>query len=445
VLVLFVFAKLPTLVDSIQHDTFGRQLVLEFVASTITMLVPATLMGAMFPVAARIYAGAGGAVGERIGRLYAINTVGSMLGAFVVGFGLIPLLGLQRTALTLAIANLALGAAALLAGAAVPRLRLGGALAAAIVAALLLPPGIYLGFREGTTPLLVFYREGADATVSVFQVQDPPLKISFVNGLSEVPTDRDSMRAFYLLGHLPALLRPAAQSALMVSFGNGIATGALSRHGIPHIQAVELVAEQVEAARIYQQENRDVLDYPGLNIAIEDGRNYLLRSDERFDIIAADATHPINTSSWALFTREFYMLVRQRLAGDGVFVQWLPFHDLSEPDYRDIIKTFKSVFPHTSLWYTGGTHSFLVATPQRLTRADVLALDAQIKASGVGDDLGDGQQLASDFLMDEDTVAAYTGQAREVTDDSAFFIPARDMDAILQGFSRYAQVGQARP
>jgi spermidine synthase len=445
VLVLFVFAKLPTLLELFTaSDTFGRLVFTEFFAAAVTMLPPALLMGAAFPAAARIYGGAG-PVGQRVGRLYALNTVGAALGAFVTGFALIPLLGLQRAGLTLALLNLAVGAILLLAVVPTPMRRLGGALAVAIVGALLLPPGIYLGFREGTAPSLVYYREGADATVAVFHVQQPELKISFVNGLSEVPTDPQSMRAFYLLGHLPALLRPEARSALMVSFGNGIATGALSQHGIPRIQAVELVAEQVEAARLYQDENRDVLDYPGLNIAIEDGRNYLLRSDERFDIITADATHPVNTSSWALFTREFYTLVHQRLSDDGVFVQWLPFHDLSSRDFRSIIKTFQSVFPHTSLWYTGGTHAFLVATPTPLTRAEVLGLDAQLKASGAAADLGDGPKLAGDLLMEEAAVARYTADARVVTDDSAFFIPAKDMDAILGSFAPYAQVVQAQP
>jgi spermidine synthase len=329
----------------------------------------------------------------------------------------------------------------------VPKLRLGGALAVALVAALLLPPGVYLGFRDGVpeNDTLVYYREGADATVSVFEVTQPsPLKISFVNGRSEVPTDRDSMRAFYLLGHLPPLLRPEARSALMISFGNGIASGAMSRHGVSRIHAVELVAEQVEAARLYSQENRGVLDYPGLEITIEDGRNYLLRTNERFDIITADATHPVNTSSWALFTHEFYTLVQQRLAPEGVFVQWLPFHDLSQSDYRAIIRTFQEVFPHTSLWYTGGTHTFLVGTPQPLTRAQAQALGERIQAAGVDDDLGDGARLAADFLMDEAALADYTRGARVVTDDGAFFTPARDMQAILESFAPYQAATSSR-
>jgi spermidine synthase len=438
ILVLFVFARLPTLLGGLfVADTFGKLVTYELVAAAITMLAPAVLMGATFPVAVRIYGG-GEAVGRRVGRLYAVNTLGSTVGPWLAGFVLIPLLGLQRASLTLAIVNLALGSIALLTLTPVPRLPLGGALAAVIVAVLLLPPGVYLGFREETTPSLVFYREGVDATVAVFQVQQPPLKISFVNGRNEVPTDRYSMRAFYLLGHLPPLLHPGATSALVVSFGNGITTGALSRHAIPEIQAIELVSGQIEAAAIYSEENRGVLDYPGLHLTIEDGRNYLLRSEEQFDIITADATHPINTSSWALFTREFYTLASRRLAEDGVMMQWLPFHDLAEGDYRDVIKTFQSVFPHTSLWYTGGTHSFLVATPQPLDRSDVAALGAQIGALGIAGDIGDGEQVASYFLMDEQAVAAYVKDARVVTDNTAFFVPARDMDPILQGLLRHA-------
>jgi spermidine synthase len=456
---LYLFARMPTLRELLPvRDTFAASVWVEFLTAALVMVVPTLLLGAMFPVAVRVFTESGegraaddrpqiadgrpaATLSARVGRLYALNTFGAMLGAAAAGFALIPLLGLQRAALALAIINLAVGTLALLASPTTlsARLQLGGALATAALAAALLPPGVYLGFREGAIPELAYYREGVDATVSVFVVKQPPLKISFVNGRSEVPTDQHSMRAFHLLGHLPALLRPGAQDALMVSFGNGIATGALSSHGVPRIQAVELVAEQVEAARLYGQENRGVLGYPGLTITNEDGRNYLLRDDKTYDIITADATHPINSSSWALFTREFYGLARSRLSPDGVLIQWLPFHDLSQRDYRAIIATFQSVFPHTTLWYTGGTHSFLLATPLPLTRADILALDARLRSGPAGADLGDGQRLAADLLMEEMEVAGYVAGAPIVTDDTAFFIPARDMDRIVASFQPYMQ------
>lgn len=442
VLVLYIFAKLPTLIERFTlADTYGGAIRAEWFAAGVTMLVPTLLIGATFPAAARAYGGEGDDVGNRIGRLYAFNTLGAMAGSLLAGFALIPLLGLQWAALSLAALNLAVGAAALLAGERRARstwAALGGALAVAGIAAALLPPGIYLGFREGATDQLKFYREGIDATVAVFEVENPPLKVSFVNGRNEVPTDVQSMRAFYVLGHLPPLLRPDARNALMISFGNGIASGAMSRHPLEHIQAVELVVEQLQAARLFTAENRDVLNNPRVGVTVEDGRNYLLRSGERYDIITADATHPINASSWALFTSEFYTLVSQHLNEKGVFVQWLPFHDLSADDYRSIVKTFNSVFPHTTLFYTGGVHTFLVATPEPLTREQVAAFDGQIKALGIGDDLGDAAKLASDLLLDERGVAAYAATARVVHDDDAFFIPRKNEDEILQSFAPYA-------
>lgn len=452
VIALYAFARMPTLLDLFTaRTTFLGTLWAEFFAAAVIMIIPTLLMGAVFPVAARLYTASlatdapaapdGGAVGSRVGRLYAFNTVGATLGAFMAGFVFIPLIGLQRSSLLLAALNLALGATAALMASPVwgARVRLAGALGATALAAALLPPGVYLGFREGVIPELVYYREGVDATVAVFEVKYPPLKMSFVNGRNEVPTDKHSMRAFHLLGHLPALLRPDAQNALMISFGNGIASGAMATHPIPRIRAVELVAEQVEAARLYEAENRGVLNRPGFQITIEDGRNYLLRSAEHYDIITADATHPINSSSWALFTFEFYTMVKDRLADDGVFIQWLPFHDLSERDYRDIIHTFQRVFPHTTLWYTGATHSFLVATPHPLTRDQVLALDAQLKQSAAGADLGDSRLLAADLIMHEDEVAAFAADGRIVRDDRAFFIPAMDRERILAALEPYAR------
>ncbi|WP_448539791.1 fused MFS/spermidine synthase [Roseiflexus sp.] len=454
VIALYAFARMPTLLDMFTARTsFLASLWAEFFAAAVIMIVPTLLMGAVFPVVARLYTAPSPTdpsvatlpdqkgVGSRIGRLYALNTVGATLGAFTAGFIFIPLLGLQRSSLLLAMLSMAIGTVALLIVLTrwSDRARLAGMLGATALAAALLPPGVYLGFREGVIPELVYYREGVDATVAVFEVKYPPLKMSFVNGRSEVPTDRHSMRAFHLLGHLPALIHPNAQNALMISFGNGIASGAMATHPIPRIHAVELVAEQVEAARLYEVENRGVLDRSGFQITIEDGRNYLLRSTERYDIITADATHPINSSSWALFTHEFYTMVRDHLSDDGVFIQWLPFHDLSERDYRNIIHTFQSVFPHTTLWYTGATHSFLVATPYPLTRDQILALDARLRGSAAGADLGDSRLLAADLIMHAEEVAAFAAHGRIVHDDRAFFIPAMDRDRILAALEPYAR------
>jgi spermidine synthase len=428
---LFVFARLPSLAV---EDVFGgydvvREVLYEILLAFITLFPAALLIGAVFPVASSLYTGERAEkVGVRVGSINALNTLGAILGSLIPGFVLIPRLGLRDTSLALSAVNLAVGVAAIwLAGqerrqarwALLPAL---GLLALGLTA---LPPGLYLGFREGPSEYLTFYKEGVGTTVAVFDVPERSFKVSFVNGRIEVPTDAISMSAFRLLGHLPALLRPDAGSALVLSFGNGIAAGSLDRHNIPIIEAVDLSPEMIEAGDVYWQENYDVLRSPRLRLHVEDGRNYLLQTGRRYDIITADATHPSNASSWALFTHEFYGLVSQRLSEGGVFMQWLPFHSLSEADYQSIIRTFRSVFPHTTLWYTGGSHTFLVATPERLTEEALReALAPAAEDPYVRQDLGAPEVIEGYLAFDEEELAAYVGAGPVVTDNDAFFLPS---------------------
>jgi len=431
VVALFVFARLPALtIEGVFGGyTIPREILYEMLLASITLFPPTLLIGVLFPVVSSLYTRERTEkVGLRIGTVNALNTLGSILGSLVPGFLLVPLLGLRNTSLALSVVNLALGTGALwLAGRTRPRARWAPlpVLGLALIAMLVLPPGLYLGFREGPSEHLVFYEEGVETTVAVFDVVEHNFKVSFVNGRIEVPTDEVSMRAFRLLGHLPPLLRPEARNALVLSFGNGIAAGSLDTHGIPVMDAVDLSPEMIEAAHIYWQENHNVLHSPRLNLRVEDARNFLLQTDEQYDIITTDATHPSNASSWALFTREFYELVQQRLSPDGVFMQWLPFHSLAEADYRTIMRTFHSVFPHTTLWYTGLSHTFLISTPQRLTEemlTDMLApaADNQI----IRDDLGTPDTILSYLIWDENAITTYTGPGPVVTDNDAFFLPS---------------------
>ncbi|RIK42700.1 MAG: hypothetical protein DCC55_07900 [Chloroflexi bacterium] len=235
------------------------------------------------------------------------------------------------------------------------------------------------------------------------------------------------MRAFRLLGHLPALLKPDAQKALMLSFGNGIATGSLDSHGIPHIDAVDLSAEQFAAAELYWQENYNVLRSARLHTHVEDGRNFLLQTPHIYDIITTDATHPVNTSSWALFTLEFYESVAARLAPDGVFLQWLPFHNLREQDYKRILRTFQQVFPHATLWYTGGSHTLVLATPEPLT-VDTVRNTFSTAATNqiLVDDLGPPATWLSYLAMDAAALRVYAEDGPLTTDNDAFFLPYDD-------------------
>jgi len=435
ILALFAFAQLPKLrlENFFAEYSAAADMAFEGLLSFITLFPVTVLIGAVFPVVSSLYtAEQATGVGLKVAQVTALNTAGSILGSLLTGFLIIPALGLQRSALVLAALNLGIGFAAVWCvngwgtdkRIAWRRLAAAAVLIVAIIAAVLLPPPRYLGYWQGIADQLIFYKEGVETTVAVFAPSAQNPKFSTVNGRVEVPTDVLSMRAFYLLGHLPPLLRPDARNGLMLSFGNGIATGALSTHQIPSIEVVELAPEMVQAAQTYAGENRNVLQYPGLRIHVEDARNFLLQTDRQYDVITTDATHPSNASSWTLFTSEFYRQVKGHLAPGGVFLQWVPLHSMAIADYLSVLRTFQSVFPNATLWYTGGSHTLVLATPEPLTEAGLEeALQAAYDNLAVLQDLGGPEQVARHWIMNSEQLREFAGQGDVVRDNDAFFLP----------------------
>ena len=429
ILILHVFARLPSF--HLQDRLGGYTVPYEFLIAFVTVFPPTVLLGAMFPVVGSLYTRERAErVGLRIGRVNALNTVGAIVGSIGTGFVLVPLLGLRNATVLFAALNLAVGAGAMLLDGGTRRsLRWSPAGAAAVLIAgvALLPTGFYLGSYYEETDRLIFYKEGVETTVAVLEVPEDDFKISFVNGRDEVPTNRASMAAFRLLGHLPPLMRPGARNALVLSFGNGIATGTMDTHAIPTIDAVDLSPEMIEAAAVYSEENYNVLESERLRLHVEDGRNFLLRTEDRYDIISVDATHPANASSWALFTSEFYQLIESRLADDGVFMQWIPLHGVRESDYRDILRTVWDVFPEMVLWSTGSTHTYAVATREPMSSAVMQSILARAAANPtVLRDLGTPETIAGYVAMAGPQLIRYIGRGPVVTDNTAFFMPGRD-------------------
>ncbi|GAI74311.1 unnamed protein product, partial [marine sediment metagenome] len=100
-----------------------------------------------------------------------------------------------------------------------------------------------------------------------------------------------------MLGHLPLLLHENPQKALIISFGAGVTSGAVAKHDLQQIDAVEISSEVIEANKYFVKENQAVLTDLRVNLIIDDGRNYLLRTTNQYDVITADATHPTGSDS----------------------------------------------------------------------------------------------------------------------------------------------------
>ncbi|MFO1475480.1 MAG: fused MFS/spermidine synthase [Verrucomicrobiota bacterium] len=346
----------------------------------LTILPPAFLMGLAFPVLGQLRAAGQLQPGRRFGGLLGANTAGTALGAVAPIFFLIPALGIRGSLLLLAAATLLSGAALLLrARARVP------AAAAALAAAclpLLAPPNlersVFLAtsFNLARHNDITFCKEGRTGTATITRDRINSCRSLYVNGICEVPLLYGDLLCFKMIGDLGPMLHPNPHDVLMVCLGGGIASGAATQ--IPEVQSltvVDIESSVADAAREFAAENHDLLNNPKVRLVIDDGRNYILMSKRRWPVIISDSSHPKSADSWVLYTREFFEVVRDHLTPDGIFVQWVPFHDLRSAEFQIILRTFQSAFPHTSLWTTLGfseqgvltPYALLVATPEPLT------------------------------------------------------------------------------
>ena len=435
-----------------------------FAISFVIMLVPTILMGGVFPIAIRLYASLD-TLGGDIGRLYAVNTLGAILGSFAAGFLLIPAIGTQNTLIAMAAINLIAGGILFaLDRSRRPRFRVIAIGAAGVLAALVYlvvpsDPLQRLYARSEPDCELIYYDEDVAGTVTIHQRDEDYLLLK-ISGTSEVPTYYGALQNFRLLGHLPALLHPAPRDALFIAFGAGIALGTLGRYDLEQIECVEIVSGVPKAARYFSHLNYNILDDPRVRVIIDDGRNYLAKSPSRYDVITVDSTHPRSSDSWVLYTREFYQTCQDHLAANGVMVQWLPIHGLSDPEYRMIVRTFHTVFPHASIWLTT-EYTILVATAKPMeidfSRVRTELERPEIEATLQSANLSNPYAFIGCLVMAEEAVERYVGPGPINTDDLpriSFLLgsdPGRDKHlAILAGLHRlrenpYIYLSNIRP
>jgi spermidine synthase len=367
--------------------------VVQLAVSVTSLLLPTLLIGATFPCAVALAARGAPRIGEEVGQVYAANTLGAIAGTVVAGFVLIPTLGVH-TSIKLGIAlNLFLAAALFVAPPRPAAAWQWGSLAAALAAAgvLFVPqwdhrvmssgPAVYAKIYlqtaggAGLAEMLrkqvevVFYRDGISGTVSVLRSgQNLFLR---VNGKTDASTTND-MPTQLMLGHLPLLVHQDPRTVLVIGLGSGITAGAVARHPIERLDVVEIEPAVVEAARFFAWEHGDVLKDSRVHTVIADGRNFLLTTSNRYDVIISEPSNPWIGGLASLFSVEFFQLARQRLRSGGMMVQWVQGYNLLPDDLRMVVKTFRTVFAATSIWNTT-PGDFLL-----LGRAESMPLDLHL-------------------------------------------------------------------
>jgi spermidine synthase len=332
------------------------------VLRTAWAVLPAALLwGASFPLALAAAASPGSDPRLLVGRLYAANTAGAIVGALLTTFVLVVAIGSQHTQ-QLAMLVAAGAGLWLLRGA----LRHGtssasGLAASAVVAAGLVyavPPlpaafvayGRFLPTR-GVDANVIYVGEGLTASIAV--TQEPSGVLTYHNaGKTQASTYPQDLRLQRMLGHLSTLVPAEPKSVLVIGLGAGITAGAVSIDPAVErvvVAEIEPLVRQV-AARYFAEHNFGVVTNPKVEIVSDDGRHYLATTDEKFDAITSDPLDPWVKGAATLYTREFWQLCKARLNDDGVVTVFLQLYESTDAAVQSEIATFFDVFPQGALF-----------------------------------------------------------------------------------------------
>jgi spermidine synthase len=372
---------------------------------TLWTLLPTTLLwGASFPLALASLASPAQDPDRLAGQVYGANTLGAIGGALIFTFVFVPRLGTMHS-------QQLLGGVALLAALAVfislyrkfPRndsaerfrgwrdTAAGGALLIAGVLFIMTSaeiPWQLIAYgrriaqvmhsdREDfkNDPIRILYKgEGLDSSLVI--TEQAGQRIIYVNGSTEASNAPDDMRLERMAGHLPALIHDEPQDVLIVGFGAGVTAGSF----VTYPQIKKIVIAELESlippasADFFGRENYGVFRDARTRIVHDDGRHYLLTSRENFDVITSDPVHLYVKGTSALYSKEYFEMVRRHLKPGGVIAQWLPLYDGDTETVKSVLATFFAAFPNGTVWsnHTQDRGYDLVL----LARADPLTIDA---------------------------------------------------------------------
>lgn len=327
-------------------DSLGRA----YLVAAIFMLPPTLLMGATFPLVARVVAGATSRVGFAVGRIYALNTVGAVAGSLLAGFVVLPRLGIQGAILAFALVAGLSGLFLVARSRSWTWTGVGGLTVALVAVLLVASPNHFRALLESALGQpFTFYEEGIETTVAVYDSERAARPVLVINNTAL--DDRGVVHK--LLVHLPMMVLDDPERALVLGFGVGISNESLSSHGIAVNDCVEISPSVMNAAPSFASLNGNIADRgdPDFTAYLEDGRKFLLATDDPYDLIVLDANsgNLRNAGVGKLYTKDFFELCESRLADDGMVTLYVsPNGTLDE--FAMITRTFLEVFPHTTLW-----------------------------------------------------------------------------------------------
>jgi len=368
-----------------QDASFVPYQFLILVSILALLIVPIGLSGALLPLLFHHLRRTVGELGSIAGRIYSWNTIGSLVGALFGGYLLLIWLDLHHV-YRVALAAIGLGATILTVE--ILKLPRAGTLILVtipLVGSLSLlqpwdPDKMASGLFRMRTPSeftyhgadeffarrdagIIFHTDGPSSTVTIRQDQGKGqmkgkrkeiLRSIATNGKADghLVGDYPTMA---LAGLIPALLAEKAERSFVIGYGTGVTAGELGvLDEMREVHVAEISRAVIEAAPLFEAGNQAPLANPKVEVRRGDAYRSLMRATGTYDVIVSEPSNPWVTGVEMLFSREFLEAGHERLSPGGVYVQWFHQYEVNDEAVALVIRTFASVFPRISVWFTMG-------------------------------------------------------------------------------------------
>lgn len=406
--------------------------------SAVLTFATAFLSGVLFTLIGTAIERSAGDQARAAGWLTVANTIGGMCGPLAATFVLLPVLGMERAFFAIAVAYCALGALMIPTGVTGRRAGLGRTLAVAataVVALMGFPFGLMSRtyFPRAARPYvadgsrIVATREGLNETIFLMEqswLGQPIYQRLVTNGFTMSGTHLTGTRYMRAFVYWPMLLhRAPLRKALVVCYGVGVTAGAVTDlESVQSIDVVELSRDVVAMSDLVYASGPHPLHDRRVRLHIEDGRQFLQTSDERFDLITGEPPPPLTPGTVNLYTREYFQLMYDRLADGGLSTYWLPVPRRGEYSVAPIIRAFCDVFSDCSLWNGTPFDWMLVGTRNAPGPVSEHQFSQPWSSPQVGPHLREigyevPEQIGATFLGDASYLNQLTRRTRPLTDD----------------------------
>jgi spermidine synthase len=469
-----MFARSVTKFPAYHHHVGLIQFIMFLISALV--IFPSTFgMGAVFPLTLKVCAKDISRVGKSVGSIYAVNTIGAIIGSFISGFILIPNLGLEVTMFIAIGINLSLFFFLFISAYGVLGRRIILAFGLSLGCILMLKFSSFWDLTKMTLgvfrlsiaedvvsekklarPQIVFYKDSISTTVSVEKWRS---HYALKNNGKVEASNGDDMPTQIMVSAYPLLLHPRGGRDLkvaIVGFGSGVTLGSALKFPVSQVDIIELEPEVVRASQFFMDVNQMKYgrpDFPYLRekrvrVISDDARSFFSQTRKKYDVIISEPSNPWITGVSNLFTQESFKIIKERLKNNGLFCQWVQLYEMSPKNIKCIFRTFLSVFRHMIVFSAEdlSADTILVGSNRKIT-LNLESLSKLFKDSRIREELSRAyifspyDIFARVLFATEEEVKKYTQGVGINTDDNVRieFEAPRDLIGYKK-FRRYLNV-----